>query len=354
LTAEGSVYQRKDGRWVAQYKDARGKTRYIYRKTKQEAKQALREALRDRDDGIVPPSKMTVGMYLDEWLEDRRETLSRRTWVCQESLIRTHVKSHPIGSKKLPTLSGKDVRSLYRQKVEEGLSATTVGHMNVLLKQAMRDAVRSKYIRANPLEDVKPPKQTQKEKDVLTPEQVKHLLEVVRGDRFECVYTLAALCALRLGEVLALRWDAVDLDRGTIKIERTLWNGKTSHPKTPSSRRTLALPMRAIAALVRLSGTSDRQEGYLFATSSGKPIDASNFYKWSWKPILRKADLPESLTPHQLRHGAASLLLNQNVPIPVVSRYLGHANPGITLKVYAHQIEGTSDMAANAIDDLLQ
>ena len=67
MATEGSVYQRKDGRWCAQYRDAKVKTRYIYRKTKAEAKQALREALTDREEGILPPSKITVGIYLDGW-----------------------------------------------------------------------------------------------------------------------------------------------------------------------------------------------------------------------------------------------------------------------------------------------
>jgi integrase len=69
--------------------------------------------------------------------------------------------------------------------------------------------------------------------------------------------------------------------------------------------------------------------------------------------MLAKAGLPQSLTFHKLRHGAASLLLNQNVPIPVVSRYLGHANPGVTMRVYAHMIDGTSGMAAQGIDEAL-
>jgi hypothetical protein len=76
MATEGSVYQRKDGRWCAQYRDAKGKVRYIYRKSKAEAKKALREALKDRDDNIIPPSKMTVGMYLDEWIEDVRGTIN--------------------------------------------------------------------------------------------------------------------------------------------------------------------------------------------------------------------------------------------------------------------------------------
>ena len=69
--------------------------------------------------------------------------------------------------------------------------------------------------------------------------------------------------------------------------------------------------------------------------------------------MLAKACLPRTLTPHKLRHGAASLLLNEGVPVPLVSRYLGHANPGITMKVYAHVLDGTSHVAATAMDGLL-
>ena len=157
MATEGSVYQRKDGRWVAQYKDAKGKTRYLYRKTKVEAKKALREALEDRDDNFVPADKITVGMYLDEWLDERRQTVSHRTWRVQESIIRCRVKPH-IGSHRLSKLSGKDIRGFYRQMLSDELSASTVGHTHAILRQAMRDAVRSKYIRTNPLDDVTLPK----------------------------------------------------------------------------------------------------------------------------------------------------------------------------------------------------
>jgi hypothetical protein len=77
---EGAVYRRKDGRWVAQYRDARGKVRYVYRKSRGEAKKALREALADRDEGYVPADKLTVGLYVEGWMEDRRDTVSARTW----------------------------------------------------------------------------------------------------------------------------------------------------------------------------------------------------------------------------------------------------------------------------------
>jgi integrase len=318
-----------------------------------EAKKALREALADRDEGYVPADKLTVRLYLDGWMEDRRDTITPRTWRTQESMLRNRVNSY-IGDVRLCKLTPADVRAMYRRLLSDGLTPSTVGRIHAILKQSMRDAVRDRIIRSNPLEDVKAPKQERKEKDVLTPDELRRLLDAVHGGRFEGVFYLCSLVGLRIGEALALRYEDVDLERGTVRVERTLHEGECSAPKTSSSRRTLSLPQKALDSLVWHCGGRNNPTGYLFATASGKPVDVSNFYRWSWRPALRKAGLPESLTPHQLRHGTASLLLNQNVPIPVVSKYLGHANPGITMKVYAHLIDGTSGMAASGIDEALR
>jgi integrase len=144
------------------------------------------------------------------------------------------------------------------------------------------------------------------------------------------------LCAMRIGEALSIRFADIDFDKGTVQIRRTLWNGAVSQPKTPSSRRTLVLPQRVLDCL-----------------SSGLPISYANFYTRRWTRAIRRAGLPPTLNPHALRRGAGSLLLNEGVPVPVVSRYLGHANPGITMRVYAHVLDGTSHIAASAMDDLL-
>jgi integrase len=350
LTAEGSVYQRQsDGRWVAQYKDAKGKIRYLYRKTKGEARKALRQALKDRDEGIIPPSKMTVGLYLDEWLEDIRGTISDRTWITQESIIRCRVKPH-IGAKRLAKLTADDVRKMYKRE-----QSASVRHVHSILNHAMRDAIRCKYISTNPLEDVRPPRVHHNgEKDVLSPDDVRKLLSAARGSRYEGIIVLGATCGLRIGETLALRHDDVSFVDGTVTVSNTLWRGKLCPPKTRSSRRTLKLPQIALDVLTRLcKSNGNHRLGFLFYTSNGTAIDASNFYRWGWRPTLRKAGLPETLPYHRLRHGAGSLMLNQNVPVPVVSRYLGHANPGITMKIYAHQIDGTSSMAAQGMDEAL-
>jgi hypothetical protein len=110
--SEGSVFQRTDGRWCAKYEDATGTRRYLYRKSKMEARKALRQALKDRDEGIISPSRMSVTGLLDEWLQDIRQDVSRRTWLTREGIVRLHIKPH-IGTTKLAKLGAEDVRRLY-------------------------------------------------------------------------------------------------------------------------------------------------------------------------------------------------------------------------------------------------
>jgi integrase len=351
--SEGSVYQRADGRWCAKYKDATGMWCYLYRKSKGEAKQSLRAALKDRDEGIIPPSKMTVSALLDEWMEDTKGTVSHRTWLNREGFMRLHIKPN-IGATKLAKLTVDDARRMYRRKLSEGMSTSSVKRIHELINQALSYAVRSKYINANPLNDVGAPKVTHQEMNIFTVEQVRRLLDTVRGHRWECVFVLGATLGLRSGEALALRWEDVDLAAETIQIRRTVWKYRTSAPKTPSSRRRLKLPQRALEALTRLSESSGNpSEGcWCFPTKNGNPTSPESFHTWGWKPTLRKAGLPD-LRYHDLRHGAASLLINQGVPIPVVSKYLGHSNAGVTMRVYAHMIDGTGGVAARGIDEAL-
>ncbi len=134
--SEGSVYQRKDGRYVAKWQDATGKWCYLYRKTKAEARKALRQALRDRDEGIRPIGSMTLNDLLDSWLEDIEGTVSRRTLENRQCMVRVHI-APTIGAQRLSRLSHKDFQRLYRTKVAEGLAPSTVKRIHAMLKQAV-------------------------------------------------------------------------------------------------------------------------------------------------------------------------------------------------------------------------
>ena len=350
--SEGSVFQRADGRWAAKYRDASGKWRYLYRKSKSEARKALRQALKDRDEG-VSPTTITVSAFLDSWLEDMRDAVSHRTWLNHESIVRLHLNP-TIGAKKLAKLTPKDVHGLYRIKLAGGLSPGRVRRIHVTLSRALKDAVRWRDVSRNVAAEVTPPKEYRRETRVLTPQQVGQLLDAARGDRLEAAYVLPATCGLRQGECLSLRFEDIDFAKGTLQVKRTVWRNQVYPPKTPHSRRAIKLPKIALDTLKRHArNNNEAREGWVFPTKHGNPVDAHNFIHRPWKRMLRKAGLPETTRYHDLRHGAASLLLSQNVPVPVVSNYLGHANSSITLRIYAHMIEGMDGMAATAMDDAL-
>ena len=340
----GGVYQRKDGRWVGKYKDLEGSWRYTYRKSKREAKEALREAVKNRDEGISP-EKITVREYLEDWLEGQKGVVSERTLVVKKGNLRVHV--YPaLGNKRLSKLTAKDIRGIFQGK---DLKPRTVNKILGTFSQALDGAVE-KFIRTNPAREIKRLRQPQQETEILSPDQVKQLLTACRGDRLEGVYVLGATCGLRMGEALGIKWLDVDFDQGTLTIGRTIWRGKVLPTKTNSSRRTIKLPRIALEALHR--HRANGQHDWVFPTAKGNPHYAANFYRHSWKPMLERAGLPP-ITFHQLRHGAASYLFSQRVPIPVVSKYLGHANPSITLSVYSHMIDGDEGIAGLAIDSLL-
>ncbi len=110
----------------------KARTRYLYAKTKREVRRKLRQALIDRDEGIIPPSKVTVGNLLDEWLEDMRDDVSRRTWLNREGFVRLHLKPE-LGTKKLSTLTADDIRRLTRKKLRQGLASSSVRRIHELL-----------------------------------------------------------------------------------------------------------------------------------------------------------------------------------------------------------------------------
>jgi len=225
----------------------------------------------------------------------------------------------------------------------------------VTLHRALKDAVRWRYISHNPAAEVSPPQEYQREIYVLTPEQVRQLLSAARGDRLEAAYVLPATVGLRQGECLALRYEDIDFKEGTLTVRRTVWRNQVYPPKTSQSRRTIKLPKIALDALKRHRARNNiaSDEGWLFPTKNGNPVDAHNFIHRPWKRMLRKAGLPETTRYHDLRHGAASLLLSRGVPIPTVSSLLGHRDSSITLRVYTHMIVGMDTVAAQAMDDLL-
>ena len=148
---------------------------------------------------------------------------------------------------------------------------------------------------------------------------------------------------------LGLRWEDLDLEARTLRVNKTVYRGQSCLPKTDSSRRTIKLSRLVTEALKQHL----RKCEWVFPTSRGTTINVNNLRYRSWKQLLERAHLPSGTRIHDLRHSAATLLLSKGVPIKVVSEMLGHSDVSITLSIYAHVLPDMQDSAAEAMDDSL-
>lgn len=238
---------------------------------------------------------------------------------------------------KLSKLSALHIQSLYSAKLADGLSPRSVQIIHATLHKSLKQAVLWSLVTVNVGERVEPPSYTQKEIHPLTRKQISALLEAAKGNRLEALYVLAVSTGMRQGELLALRYEDVDLDSGTVHVRRSIHAGVLSEPKTKSSRRTIQLTRHAVDAL-QAHREKNSGDGFVFCTKHGKPITAQNLINRSWKSLLHKAGIPYR-NFHQLRHTVATLLLEQDVNPLLVSQLLGHADVAFTLRVYTHPNE---------------
>ncbi len=352
---EGSIYQRANGRYVGEYTDVDGKRRYISGKTKPEVKAKLKEALKNVEEGIAPQN-ILFGDYLDQWLASTKDTVGPRTYQRAEIAVRVHIKPK-LARIRLDKLTALQLDGLYRDKVKSGLSPRSVQIIHATAHKALKQAHRWRMVRENVAEHATPPRSTSREMQPLTKEQTRILLRTAQRTqpKLYALYALVATTGARLGELLALQRADVDLEAGTIRIIKSIHNGHVTAPKTNAGKRTIRLSRVALEAIE--NHLKDHAgDTWLFEspTKSGESIQRSTLRLHRWKPLLRAAGLPMETRFHDLRHGAASLLLGEGVPITVVSQLLGHANSAITLKVYAHLLPDQLGTAALAMNGLLE
>jgi integrase len=367
---EGRTTRRKDRRWEARYtaQTPNGpKRKVLYGKTREEVAKKLTKAMADRDGGLVfDHENLRVEDYLDRWLKGSvRGSVKPVTYESYERILRVHVVP-TLGRVKLDKLNPLHLQSLYSERLDSGLSPRTVRYVHVVMHRALKQAVRWGLVPRNVSEAVDPPRIHRKEMHPLSPLQARTFLEAAREDRLEALYVVAVHCGLRQGELFGLRWNDVDLETGTIHVNRSLSQTKDGPtftvPKTSKSRRTVQITNGAIEALkchsqrqademVRM-GTLYGDQGLVFASEVGTPLNRHNVTQRSFRPLLRRAGLPE-IRFHNLRHTCATLLLGKGVHPKFVQELLGHATIAITLDTYSHVLPGMGDQTRRAIEDVL-
>ena len=240
--------------------------------------------------------------------------------------------------------------------------------MHVLLHKALDQAEAEGRIPRNAAAALKLPRIDREEIAPLTAEEANRLIEAARGDRLEALYVLALHTGLRQGELLALNWEDLDLEAGTLQVRRTLTHrgGKhfLSEPKTKKSRRTVRLTAGAIADLqdylkrqieeMDHLGSLYKPIGLVFANEIGGIVNPSNLRNRSFARFLMRAGLSAETRFHDLRHTCATLLLSRNVNLKIVSEMLGHANIAITLDTYSHVLPDMQEKAARALEEALR
>jgi integrase len=367
---EGTITRRKDGRWEARYyvPTVNGtKRKVIYGKTQAEVRDKLTKALSDRIDGIVyDDENMTVGEYLDVWLKGsvygsvRQSTYDRDT-----NLVNNHIKPL-LGGLKLKKLNSAHIQSFYRDRLDTGLSSSTVHKMHDILRRGLAQAVKWHLVPRNVADVVKPPRPVPKEMVALTTDETRRLLDAAAEDRLEALYILAVHTGMRQGELLALRWQDVDMENAVVSVRRTLTRsgGKVTFGelKTKKSRRSIRLAPQATEALrahlerqlrdMEILGDRYRDQGLVFTTDTGAPINPSNLRQRSFAPLLKRVGLPH-MRFHDLRHTCATLLLSRGVHPKFIQELLGHATIAITLDTYSHVMPSMGDATAKAMEDAL-
>lgn len=368
---EGSIYRRSDGRWVAQVvvgRDERGrlKRRYVYGKTRKEVQEQLTRLLAERQQGLpIDPVKQTVGDFLTSWLENSvKGSVRPKTYKNYSYVIQTHVIPL-LGGIPLAKLSPQHLQHLFHSMQEKGLTRA-VGLAYSVLHKALGQAAKWGLVPRNVAELVERPKVAKKEMRVLSPEEAARFLEAAREDRLYALYVVAVACGLRIGEILALKWEDVDFASGRLQVRRQLqWidgEPRFTEPKSAKSRRSIAMAQVVADALKehkerqeaerQAAGEAWQEWGLVFTTTIGTPLSLSNVRKRSFLPILERAGLPQ-IRLHDLRHSCATLLLAQGVHPKLVQEQLGHSQISVTLDLYSHVLPILHKEAADQMDAVL-
>lgn len=363
---EGTVRQRADGRWEGVISTGDGRRKSVYGRKQSEVLAKMDVAENARAAGLPQANeRQTVAEYLATWLEGRRSQLRPATWQRYEISVRKDAVPG-IGRTPLVKLSPAQLQALYAGRLAAGSAPQTVKNLHAVLHRALHDALRWGMVVRNVAALVDAPRVELHDMTTLTAPQVSQLLAAAAGDRLEALYTLAVTTGMRQGELLALRWRDVDLDRGAVHVRRSVQWPKGGYvftaPKTKKSQRQVTIGKTSVAAL-RRHRTRQLEErlgaagvwedlDLVFANGLGRPIEPQNLVQRAFYPLLERAGLPR-IRFHDLRHTAATLLLARGVHPKKVSEMLGHATVAITLDRYSHVTPTMHEEAAEILESVV-
>lgn len=352
----GTAYQRsRDGKWVVAWEaprvDGKRRRRSVVGDTEAQAWARMYEVrsaeARSSSSSRQATAGETVGEFLDRWLSDViAPTRRERTLWGYRAIV--EALRPAIGSIRLAKLTTRDVQ---RAIAGRDLAPQTIRHYAACLRGAFTYAVRHGLMERNPAADLVLPAVRQADRVPWTSAELRAFLAAIpEDDELAPLWITAAWTGMRQGELLGLRWQDVDLDRGSLVVRRSLARlpGPTGtryvleEPKTERSRRTIPLTPATVAALRelrkrQLSAPRKLDQGLVFATPAGSPLDAARV-SIRFRRAVETAGL-RLIRFHDLRHTAASLMIEAGIDLATISRILGHSTIATTADIYGHLTE---------------
>jgi len=346
---------------------------YSVKGTKKQAEKRLRELLTEHDQGmLIKPTKVTVGQYLDQWLQDSKGNIAPNTAQTYAWFIDRHIKP-VIGWIPLTTLRSEQLQKLYSDKYTNGrcdgtggLGSRSVRYIHSTMHKALKSAVKMGMLARNPADAVDIPKVTRHEMKVMSESDMHIFLEYAKDTPYYALFYTALFTGMRRSEILALRWCDLDLLLCHVSVTRTLHQLHNREfiirqPKTAKGRRLIALSPSTIAILREHNSAQVEQrvalglklqdDDLIFSQPDGKPLLPDTITA-AWRKIARRCGL-KGIRLHDARHTHASLMLKQGVHPKIVQERLGYASIQITLDTYSHVAPGLQQAAANRFDDII-
>jgi len=343
------------------------RTHYVtLRGTKSEAQKAAAKVLAAVASGVhVDPSSETVRDFVERWLRDwADDNVSNKTWTRYAQLLRKFLCSE-FGTLPIQKLQPTHLQTLYTAMARDGLAPRTRLSLHRVVHTMLKHAMQWGVVARNVASAIAAPRVRAQEVEILSPAQVATVLDTLRDKPLYPIVAVLLGTGLRRSEVLALRWQDVDLDGGTLQVEQALEQTQRGGlvfrpPKTQHGRRMVTLAPSTINVL--RTHWKSQQEHRLFFGLGKSPADALVFTSWDgspylpstltlqWRRAMKRAGLKATL--HSLRHTHASTLITAGLDVLTISRRLGHGSPVITLGTYGHLFK-PDDRAAIAIEKVL-
>lgn len=376
VTRNGKVYTYWEARYTEGFDPGTGKQiqRSITGHTKKEVVEKLREVTVTIDQGqYTAPSKLTLDQWLDIWTATYLMDVKKSTRELYEKLVNLYIKPR-LGATKLDALSAPMIQNVYNDLFQPSkagvspLSAKSIQNIHGVLHRALQQAIQIGYLRVNPSDACRLPKEAKKEIPVLEEKQVSDFWAAIQDHRHEYLYKITLFTGLRQGEVLGLTWDCVDMEKGTLLVKQQLTKERKkggkyyiSTPKNGKSR-TLVLPPSVIH-LFRLqkmkqngmrlfAGDAWTEQNMVFTNQTGGFLSYRTVYD-CFKRVVKKIGLPNARF-HDLRHTYASMAIYNGDDIKTLQKNMGHATAAFTMDTYAHVTEKMRRDSADRMERFIQ